>query len=95
MKDWMLPVCEGAAAAVSLVLMGIFGTRLLARFIRVLRGRETADGLGESRQSAPGGELAAAALIALTVDVTVLRKPFGLFLLWTGVAALRSAKKGE
>lgn len=46
------------------------------------------------RTALPGAAAAlVTALIALTVDVTVLRKPFGLFLLWTGVAALRSAKK--
>lgn len=88
MKDWVLPVCEGAAAAVSLVLMGIFGTRLLARFIRVLRGRETADGLGESRQSAPGGELAAAALTALLSRLLVYVLAYAIYRLCGGAEGL-------
>ena len=36
---------QGAAAALSLALMGICGVRLLLRLIALLRGRETADGL--------------------------------------------------
>ena len=48
------------------------------------------------RTALPGAAAAlVAALVALTVDVSMLKKPFGLFLLWTGVAALRRAKKGE
>lgn len=35
-----------------------------------------------------------AALAALTMDVSLLRKPFGLFLLWSGLSALRRAKRG-
>ena len=88
MKDWVLPLCEGAAAAVSLVLMGIFGTRLLARFIRVLRGRETADGLGESRQSAPGGELAAAALTALLSRLVVYVLAYAMYRFCGGAEGL-------
>lgn len=65
MSDFMLSVLEGAAAAVSLLLMGIFGVRLLARLIRVLRGQEAADGLQGRRVAVPAGELAAAAAAAL------------------------------
>ena len=40
------------------------------------------------------GTLAAAlvAFIALTVDVSLLRKPFGLFLLWSGFSMLRGKR---
>lgn len=48
------------------------------------------------RTALPGAAAAlVAAMVALSVDVTMLKKPFGLFLLWTGVAALRRAKKVE
>lgn len=46
------------------------------------------------RTAIPGAAAAlAAAIVALTVDVSLLRKPFGLFLLWTGVNILRTVKK--
>ena len=49
------------------------------------------DGRVWVRTALPGAVAAlTAALAALTVDVTLLRKPFGLFLLWTGLTALRS-----
>ena len=48
------------------------------------------------RTALPGAAAAlAAALMALTVDVTLLRKPFGLFLLWSGMATLRRVNRGE
>jgi len=48
------------------------------------------------RTALPGAAAAlVAALAALTVDVSLLRKPFGLFLLWSGSCALRAAKKGR
>ena len=48
------------------------------------------------RTALPGTVAAlVAALAALTVDVSLLRKPFGLFLLWSGLSALRRAKRGE
>ena len=47
------------------------------------------------RTALPGAVAAlVAALAALTVDVSLLRKPFGLFLLWSGLSALRRAKRG-
>ena len=49
------------------------------------------------RQAAIPGTLAslAGALIATAVDVSLLRKPFGLFLLYSGASMLLSAKKKE
>jgi len=79
MKDWILPVCEGAAAAVSLVLMGIFGVKLLIRFVRVLRGREAADGLEERRSFAPGEELCGAALAALLSRLAVYLLAYAMY----------------
>ena len=48
------------------------------------------------RQAALPGTLAAAAgaAVALAVDVSLLRKPFGLFLLWNGASMLMRAVKG-
>lgn len=65
MGNFMLPMLEGAAATVSLLLMGIFGVRLLMRLTRVLRGQEAEDGLENQMTYAPAGELAAAAAAAL------------------------------
>ena len=79
MKEWVFPVLEGAAAAVSLVLMGIFGVRLLASFIRVLRGREAADGLGAPCAFAPRGELACAALWALVSRLLVYLLAYAMY----------------
>ena len=65
MNDTLMLVLEQLAAAVSLLLMGVCGVRLLVRLVRVLRGRETADGLSRRRTYAPVWALAAAAGIAL------------------------------
>lgn len=47
------------------------------------------------RQAVPAGLVAAAAAVwlATTVDVDILRKPFGIFLLFTGVMTLRQTKQ--
>lgn len=79
MSDFMLSVLEGAAAAVSLLLMGIFGVRLLLRLIRVLRGQETADGLTRRRICAPAGELAAAAAAALLSRLIVYVLAYAMY----------------
>ena len=49
------------------------------------------------RQSAVPGALAslAGALIATAVDVSLLRRPFGVFLLYSGASMLWSARKGK
>ena len=47
------------------------------------------------RQAVPAGLVSAAAAVwlATTVDVEILRKPFGVFLLFTGVMTLRQTKR--
>ena len=47
------------------------------------------------RQAVPAGLAAAAAgaLLATAVDVTLLRRPFGVFLLYSGVMMLRQGKR--
>jgi len=65
MNDTLILVLEQLAAAVSLLLMGLCGVRLLVRLVRVMRGREAADGLGRRITYAPLSALAAAAGIAL------------------------------
>lgn len=47
------------------------------------------------RSAAPAGVLAAlcAAWAATSVDIALLRKPFGLFLLWAGASMLRKKEK--
>lgn len=48
------------------------------------------------RTALPGAVAAlAAALAALAVDVSLIRKPFGLFLLWVGLTALWRVKRRE
>lgn len=50
------------------------------------------------REAAPVGTLAAlvGALVSMAVDVSLLRKPFGIFLLYGGVSMLLSGwRKGE
>lgn len=49
------------------------------------------------RQAAIPGTLAslAGAMIATAVDVSLLRKPFGLFLLYSGASMLLGAKKSK
>ena len=47
------------------------------------------------RQAVPAGLVSAAAAVwlATTVDVEILRKPFGVFLLFTGALTLRQTKR--
>ena len=47
------------------------------------------------RQAVPTGLVSAAAAVwlATTVDVEILRKPFGVFLLFTGALTLRQTKR--
>lgn len=61
MNDTLILALEHAAAALSLVLMGVCGAGLLLRLLRVLRGQETADGLARRRVYAPASALLAAA----------------------------------
>lgn len=65
MSDALLIVLENLSAGVSIALMGICGIKLLLRFVRVLSGKEAADGLLQQRNYASWRALAAAAGIAL------------------------------
>ena len=49
------------------------------------------------RQAAIPGTIASliGALVALAVDVSVLRRPFGIFLIYSGVSMLLSARKKD
>ena len=46
---------QGAFALLSLILMGICGVKLLARLIRLLRGRESANGISLNQIEEPSG----------------------------------------
>ena len=59
MDDMLVYLLEQLAAGIAIVLMGLCAAQLLWRFVRVLRGREKAQGM--IRFSAPAGELALAA----------------------------------
>ena len=61
MDDMLVYALEQLAAGISIVLMGLCAAQLLARFARVLRGREMADGISSARRFAPGSHLLAAA----------------------------------
>ena len=63
MNDTLTLALEYAAAALSLLLMGLCGVKLLGRFAGVLRGQEAADGL--MRKSPPVSALLTAAGIGL------------------------------
>ena len=65
MDDMRVYALEQLAAGISIALMGLCAAGLLARFVRVIKGGETADGLGARRRYAPGGHLLAAAGIGL------------------------------
>ena len=86
MSDEMLAMLEGAAAAASLLLMGIFGVRLLVRLTRLLRGQETAAGLANHRSYAPWRELAAAAGAALLSRLALYGLAYGFYRLSGGEA---------
>ena len=79
MSDWMLQIFEGAAAAISLLLMGIFGVRLLLRLVRMLLGRETADGLPARRSFAPAGALLGAACAALLTRLMLYALAYAMY----------------
>lgn len=71
-------VAQTAAAGASIVLMGICGIRLLLRFVRVLRGQESADGLERGGCGAPGRELLAVFGIALASRLALFLLAYGM-----------------
>ena len=79
MDDMLAYALEQIAAGISILLMGLCGAALLARFVRVLQGRETANGLDEQRRFAPARQLAAAAGIGLVSRVLVCLLAYALY----------------
>ena len=73
MSDVLLGIVPGIASALSVVLMGAYGFRLLMRLTRVLRGQESADALTKEQGKAPLPlrAMACAALAALLSRVAV------------------------
>ena len=70
MSDAMMTIMQTLACALSILLMGAIGVQLLWRLVRVLRGKESADGL-HAQLRAPGGELALAAGAGLVSRLAV------------------------
>ena len=79
MSDFTLSMLEGAAATVSLLLMGIFGVGLLLRLIRVLRGQEAADGLTAARRDVPARGMAAAAAAAVLSRLLIYLLAYAMY----------------
>jgi len=78
MDDMLAYVLECLAAGISILLMGLCGAGLLARFVRVLQGKETADGL-RIRRFAPEGELASAAAAGFVSRLLVILLAYALY----------------
>lgn len=77
MSDAWMALMEGAAAAVSVLLMGLCGVRLLRRLTRVLCGQEPAD--GRRRQYAPARALAGAACAALLSRLALYALAYAMY----------------
>ena len=81
MNDMLAVALEQLGAGISIALMGLCGVRLLMRFVRVLQGREPADGAGGRRRFAPATHLAAAAGVGLLSRLLVYLLAYALYLL--------------
>ena len=79
MDDMLAYVLEQLAAGLSILLMALCGAALLARFVRVLQGRETADGLSAKGRFAPGRGLAAAAGAGLVSRLLLILLAYALY----------------
>lgn len=79
MNDWIISIFEIAGAGASIVLMGMGAFGLLRRFVRVLRGQETADGLTAGRSYAPASHLLAAAAIAFASRVLIYVLAYAMY----------------
>ena len=79
MDDMLVYALEQLAAGISIALMGLCAAALLVRFVRVIRGRETADGMLSARRFAPGSHLLAAAGIALVSRLALYALAFALY----------------
>ena len=98
MTDWLLPALAGFGTGIlsawgvgggPLLLLPTAGMSLLEHRKNGYLDREV------MRAAIPLGTLAAlaAAWAATSVDITVFRKPFGVFLLWAGANMLLQKKK--
>ena len=72
-------ILEMTAAVISAGLMGVCGVRLLVRFVRVLRGEESACGYRLQRGYAPWQALAAAAGAALVSRLMVYLLAYAMY----------------
>jgi len=78
MDDMLAYGLEQLAAGISILLMGLCGAALLARFVRVLQGKETVNA-PRIRRYAPNGELAAAAGAGLISRLLVILLAYVLY----------------
>ena len=78
MDDMLTYVLEQLASGISILLMGLCGVALFARFVRVISGKETPDAL-YVRQFAPEGELAAAAGAGVVSRLAVMGLAYALY----------------
>ena len=79
MDDMLAYALEQLAAGISIALMALCAAQLAARLVRVIRGRETADGLNARRRFAPGGRLLAAAGIGLASRLALYMLAYALY----------------
>ena len=79
MDDALVYALELLAAGISILLMGLCGVQLLMRFVRVLTGRETANGLCAAPGIAPAGHMAAAAGAGLLSRLLAIGLAYALY----------------
>lgn len=79
MDDTLVYALELLSGGISILLMGLCGIQLLVRFVRVLKTRETANGLHAARRCAPAGYLAAAAGVGLVSRLLVILAAYALY----------------
>ena len=79
MEMALLNALPSWAAALSLLLMGICGVKLLWRLTRVLRGQETADGLANPVPHTPARTLVLAACVGLLSRVLVCALAYAMY----------------
>lgn len=89
MTDWLLPFLCGLGAAV-ISAWGVGGGTLLLLVMTLFLGvdQRTAQGINLLFFLPTAAAALAGAWIATNLDVAVLRKPFGVYLLLSGVSLL-------
>ena len=78
MDDMLAYALEQLTAGISIALMALCGVSLLARFVRVMQGREAADGL-RTRRYAPGWQTLAAAGAGLVSRLLVYALAYAMY----------------